>query len=97
VIAKAENLEPRTVLAMITSPRTVGIVGIALGVIAFWLALPPVAVRSAPAPIALGVLAGATIGAKLLVNFKNKTVRLIFLPVLGIVAIEMLLRGLGIG
>ena len=49
------------------------------------------------APIALGVLAGATIGAKLLVNFKNKTVRLIFLPVLGIVAIEMLLRGLGIG
>jgi len=59
VIARAEGFEPRTVLARITSPRTVGIVGIALGVIAFWLALPPVAVRSAPAPIALGVLAVA--------------------------------------
>jgi simple sugar transport system permease protein len=43
----------------VTSPRAIGIVGIALGVIAFWLALPPVAVRSAPMPVALGIVAVA--------------------------------------
>jgi ABC-type uncharacterized transport system permease subunit len=59
VIAKAEGFQPRTVLARMTSPRTVAIVGIALGVIALWLALPPVAVRTAPAPVAVGVLAAA--------------------------------------
>jgi general nucleoside transport system permease protein len=59
VIAKAEGFQPRTVLARMTSPRTVAIVGIALGVIALWLALPPVAVRTVPAPVAVGVLAAA--------------------------------------
>jgi ABC-type uncharacterized transport system permease subunit len=59
VIARAEGFQPRTVLARMTSPRTVAIVGIALGVIALWLALPPVAVRTAPAPVAVGVLAAA--------------------------------------
>jgi uncharacterized membrane protein YfcA len=48
------------------------------------------------APVALGVLVGATLGAKMLVRFRNTTVRLIFLPVLAIVALEMLLRGFGI-
>jgi ABC-type uncharacterized transport system permease subunit len=59
VIARAEGFEPRTVLARITSPRMVGIVGIALGVIAFWLALPPVTVRTYPAPVALSILGAA--------------------------------------
>ena len=59
MIARAEGLQPRTVLARVTSPRAIGIVGIALGVIAFWLALPPVAVRSAPMPVALGIVAVA--------------------------------------
>jgi general nucleoside transport system permease protein len=59
VIAKAEGFQPRTVLARMTSPRTVAIFGIALGVIALWLALPPVAVRTVPAPVAVGVLAAA--------------------------------------
>jgi general nucleoside transport system permease protein len=59
VIARAEGLQPRTVLARVTSARAIGIVGIALGVIAFWFALPPVAVRSAPLPVALGIVAVA--------------------------------------
>jgi uncharacterized protein len=77
-----------------TSNFMIGVTAAASAGIYFWRGdvVPLIA-----APIALGVLAGATIGAKLLVNFKNKTVQLIFLPVLGIVAIEMLLRGLGIG
>ncbi|HWJ31250.1 MAG TPA: hypothetical protein VNR59_02820, partial [Gaiellaceae bacterium] len=40
-----------------THPRTVGIVGIFLGIVGFWLALPPVASRSSAFPILLGVLA----------------------------------------
>jgi general nucleoside transport system permease protein len=38
-------------------PRTVGIVGIALGALAFWLALPPLLVRTPVVPIAIGILA----------------------------------------
>ena len=52
MIARAEDLQPRTFLERVTSPRTIGIVGIALGVVAFWLALPPVTVRTAPLPVA---------------------------------------------
>ena len=39
------------------SPRTVGYVGIALGVIAFWLALPPLTLRSIVPPILVGLAA----------------------------------------
>jgi ABC-type uncharacterized transport system permease subunit len=42
-----------------TSPRRIGIGGIALGALAFWLALPPLAARTAVLPVALGVLAVA--------------------------------------
>jgi ABC-type uncharacterized transport system permease subunit len=42
-----------------THPKTVGIFGIALGVLAFWLALPPLASRTAVLPIAIGILAVA--------------------------------------
>jgi general nucleoside transport system permease protein len=59
VIARAEDLQPRTFLERVTSPRTIGVVGIALGVVAFWLALPPVTVRTAPLPVAVGILAVA--------------------------------------
>jgi uncharacterized membrane protein YfcA len=44
----------------------------------------------------LGVLAGALIGSRLLTRLSNKTLRLIFLPVLVVIAIQMVLRGLGI-
>jgi ABC-type uncharacterized transport system permease subunit len=40
-----------------TSPKSVGILGILLGALAFWLALPPFASRTAVLPIALGILA----------------------------------------
>ncbi len=49
------------------------------------------------APVALGVLAGAVVGARLLQHISNRAVRLIFLPVLVIVGIETIGRGLGFG
>lgn len=48
------------------------------------------------APVALGILLGALLGARLLMHLSNKTLRLIFIPVMTIVAIQMVLRGLGI-
>jgi uncharacterized membrane protein YfcA len=48
------------------------------------------------APVALGILIGALVGAKVLARLQNKTVRMIFLPILVIIALEMVLRGFGI-
>jgi general nucleoside transport system permease protein len=42
-----------------THPRTIGILGIVLGALAFWLALPPLASRTAALPVAIGILAVA--------------------------------------
>jgi len=47
------------------------------------------------APVALGVLIGATSGAKTLARFSNSTIRKIFVPVLAAISIEMLIRGAG--
>ena len=49
------------------------------------------------APVALGVLAGALVGARLLQHISNRAVRLVFLPVLVVVGIETIGRGLGFG
>jgi uncharacterized membrane protein YfcA len=48
------------------------------------------------APVALGILIGALVGARVLAHLQNKTVRMIFLPILVIIALEMVLRGFGI-
>jgi uncharacterized membrane protein YfcA len=48
------------------------------------------------APVALGVLAGAFIGSRLLTRLSNKTLRLIFLPVLAVIAIQMVMGGWGL-
>jgi simple sugar transport system permease protein len=40
-----------------TSPRTIGVVGIVLGAFGFWLALPPLAARTAALPLLFGILA----------------------------------------
>jgi uncharacterized membrane protein YfcA len=48
-------------------------------------------------PVALGVLAGAIVGARLLQHISNRAVRLVFLPVLVIVGLETIGRGLGFG
>jgi general nucleoside transport system permease protein len=55
VIARAEDLQRAA--ARFSSARTVGIVGIVLGILAFWLALPPETVRTALVPVAIGLLA----------------------------------------
>jgi uncharacterized membrane protein YfcA len=48
-------------------------------------------------PVALGVLAGALVGARLLQHISNRSVRLVFLPVLVVVGLETMGRGLGFG
>jgi uncharacterized membrane protein YfcA/uncharacterized membrane protein len=49
------------------------------------------------APVALGILIGALGGARLLAHLSNKTLRLIFIPVIVVSALEMILHGAGIG
>jgi len=46
-------------------------------------------------PVALGVLLGATLGTRIMQKMKNTTIRMIFIPVLAYVSIEMLIKGLG--
>ena len=45
------------------------------------------------APVALGVLAGATIGARLLSRLSNRSIRKLFVPILVFIALSMLIRG----
>lgn len=47
------------------------------------------------APVALGVLLGASLGSLVLTRIKNRTLRLIAVPILLFIGVEMLLRGLG--
>lgn len=48
------------------------------------------------APVALGVLAGAWAGTTVMQRLRNTTLRKLFVPVLAVVAIEMVARGLGL-
>jgi uncharacterized membrane protein YfcA len=48
------------------------------------------------APVALGVLLGATVGTRVMQRLKSKTIRLIFIPVLAIVSIQMIVKGVGL-
>lgn len=45
------------------------------------------------APVALGVLAGAMLGAKTLSRLSNNLLRKVFIPFLIVIAVEMLVRG----
>jgi general nucleoside transport system permease protein len=58
VSVRVEQLQ-RDVWTRASAPRTIGFVGIALGFLALWLALPPFVVRTAPAPVAVGIVAVA--------------------------------------
>ncbi len=48
------------------------------------------------APVALGVLLGATVGTRVMQRLKSKTIRLIFVPVLAFVSIQMIVKGIGL-
>ena len=76
-----------------TSNFMIGVTAAASAGVYFWRGdvVPVVA-----APVALGVLLGSLVGAQLLLRFPNVIVRLIFIPVLAAVGIEMLLRGIGV-
>jgi ABC-type uncharacterized transport system permease subunit len=54
---RTETTSPWGVFERALAPRTIGIVGILLGVLAFWLALPPLTVRSVVGPAFVGILA----------------------------------------
>lgn len=45
------------------------------------------------APVALGVLIGATIGSRIMQRMKSRTIRLLFIPVMLYIAIQMLYTG----
>jgi uncharacterized membrane protein YfcA len=76
-----------------TSNYMIGVTAAASAGIYFWRGdvLPLVA-----APVALGVLSGALFGAHFLIRFRSSTVRLVFLVALTLVAVQMLLRGVGV-
>lgn len=46
-------------------------------------------------PVAIGVLAGAYVGTRVMARLRNVTVRRFFLPIIVYLALEMVLRGLG--
>jgi uncharacterized protein len=47
-------------------------------------------------PVAVGVLAGAYAGTRLIARLRNSTIRWLFLPVVAYLAVAMILRGLGL-
>ena len=47
------------------------------------------------APVAIGVLIGAAIGARVMQRLKSKTTRMLFIPILAYVAVQMILQGMG--
>jgi len=53
-------------------------------------------VTSLAAPIALGSAAGALLGARILMNVPNEKLRLMFVAILGLLALQMALAGFGI-
>ncbi len=48
------------------------------------------------APVIIGIVVGAFIGTRVLVRLTNNTVRYFFLVVLGLLGVEMILRGFGV-
>jgi uncharacterized membrane protein YfcA len=48
------------------------------------------------APVAIGTAVGAYAGSRVLPGLRNRTVRLLFLPVVAVLAIELILRGVGL-
>ena len=60
MIARTERFyRGRTSWDRLVAPRSIGIAGIALDIVALWVALPPVTVRSVLLPVLLGICAVA--------------------------------------
>jgi uncharacterized membrane protein YfcA len=76
-----------------TSNFMIGVTAAASAGIYFWRGdiAPLIA-----APVALGILIGAVVGARVLAHVSNKFLRLLFLAVIVVSAIEMVLHGLGV-
>ena len=55
----AHEFAARLRAGQLTPPARIGVLGIALGILACWLALPPFATRSVVAPLVVGILAVA--------------------------------------
>lgn len=47
-------------------------------------------------PLAIGVLAGATVGARLMQVLKPKVIRMIFVPIILYMGVQMVLKGFGV-
>jgi simple sugar transport system permease protein len=56
VSVQVESAHVRNGWARISGPRAVGIAGIGLGALSFWLALPPTQARSVVIPVAVGIV-----------------------------------------
>jgi len=76
-----------------TSNFMIGVTAAASAGIYFWRGDVTAVVAG---PVAVGVLLGATLGARFLVSFRSETIRLLFIAVLASVSVEMLLRGGGV-
>jgi uncharacterized protein len=76
-----------------TSNFMIGVTAAASAGIYFWRGevLPLVA-----APVALGILSGSIFGARALVRFRSSTVRIVFIIVLALTALNMIAKGLGL-
>ncbi|WDF82471.1 sulfite exporter TauE/SafE family protein [Lacticaseibacillus pabuli] len=48
------------------------------------------------APLAIGILLGATIGTRVMVLLPTRVLRMIFVPIMGYMGIQMLLKGFGV-
>lgn len=48
------------------------------------------------APVALGIVGGAAIGSKVMPHLPARTIRMIFIPIVAIMAIDMILKGIGV-
>ena len=54
--ARAESADLRSGWARVRGPRAIGIFGIALGALSFWLTLPPAQERNLAIPVAVGII-----------------------------------------
>lgn len=76
-----------------TSNFMIGVTAAASAGICFWRGdvVPVIAT-----PVMLGVLAGSLVGAQLLLRLTKRRVRQLLISILLVIALEMLLRGLGV-